>query len=331
MRLHWGRIILSGIAVILLCVDLILFAVYGHINSEEYILANLPPKPVDETPPVITLRGNEEMTVAINSTFEDPGVDSYDIRGEVVIDIDNPVDTSKEGEYTIKYTSTDESGNTNSVERKVKVIQSNGVIYLTFDDGPGAYTDRLLDILAKYNVKATFFVTGSGSDDLIKREYDEGHAIGLHTYSHNYAYIYSDMNNFFDDLYRVQNRVKDITGYESKLMRFPGGSSNTVSTRYDGGQRIMSKLASEVENRGFSYFDWNITSGDAGETTSSDSVYSRVVNNLKYGGSSVVLQHDIKGFSVDAVERIIQYGLDHGFVFAPLTTDSFTAHHGINN
>ena len=93
----------------------------------------------------------------------------------------------------------------------------------------------------------------------------------------------------------------------------------------------MSKLVNDVTDRGFTYFDWNISSGDAGQTTSSNVVYENVINALKYGGSSVVLQHDIKGFSVDAVERIIQFGFDNGFVFKPLTSDSFTAHHGVNN
>lgn len=209
--------------------------------------------------------------------------------------------------------------------------KSNGTIYLTFDDGPGAHTARLLDILKKYNVKVTFFVTGSGDDALIAREYNEGHAIGLHTFSHNYTYVYSSIDNFFADLYKIQERVKNITGYTSYLMRFPGGSSNTVSARHDGGIRIMSKLAAEVGKRGFTYFDWNISSGDAGGATSADAVYQNVVNRVRPGGSFVVLQHDIKGFSVDAVERIINWGLANGYTFDKLSASSPAAHHGINN
>ena len=93
----------------------------------------------------------------------------------------------------------------------------------------------------------------------------------------------------------------------------------------------MSKLTREVEAKGFVYFDWNVTSGDAGETTSSDQVYQNVIYKLKEGGSSVVLQHDIKGFSVAAVERIIKYGLTNGYTFDKLNTSSFAAHHRINN
>ncbi len=93
----------------------------------------------------------------------------------------------------------------------------------------------------------------------------------------------------------------------------------------------MSKLTKSVQERGFTYFDWNITSGDAGGAYTSTQVYNNVISRLGKGGSYVVLQHDIKGFSVDAVEGIINYGLSHGYIFAPLTASSFNAHHGVNN
>ncbi len=330
-RFHWCRRVFLVLVVVLWLVNAILISNSSFLNSDVYIKANIPGTPPDETPPTIILKGGEVVNVAVGTNFEDPGVEAEDVRSETVVTQEGEVDTNVVGEYTIKYTATDEQNNSASATRTVKVLEPAGVIYLTFDDGPGAYTAQLLDILAKYNVKATFFVTGNGSDDMIKREYDEGHAVGLHTFSHNYSYIYTSMDNFFADLYKVQERVKDITGYTSMLMRFPGGSSNTVSTRYDGHSRIMSQLVQEVESRGFTYFDWNVTSGDAAGVTTADGVYDRVVNGLKYGGSSVVLQHDIKDFSVDAVERIIQYGLYNGFIFAKLNPSSFTAHHGVNN
>lgn len=204
------------------------------------------------------------------------------------------------------------------------------IIYLTFDDGPGPYTAKLLDVLKKYNVKATFFVTRAGDDALITREYNEGHTVGLHSFTHDYAYIYSSIESFFDDLYSIQARVKNATGITSTLTRFPGGSSNLISARYDGGSHIMSYLADELTRRGFTYFDWNISSGDAGGASSPGEVYENVVNSLK-PDFSVVLQHDIKDFSVDAVEDIIKYGQNNGYTFKRLEAGSFTAHHGINN
>ncbi len=113
-------------------------------------------------------------------------------------------------------------------------------------------------------------------------------------------------------------------------MRFPGGSSNTISAKYNRG--IMSRLVGEVGARGFIYFDWNVSSGDAGGTTTSTGVYNNVVNQLgRYRGGAVVLQHDIKSFSVDAVESILKYGQEHGFSFQRLTAESFTAHHSVLN
>ena len=135
------------------------------------------------------------------------------------------------------------------------------VIYLTFDDGPSRNTSYILDVLKSENVKATFFITGKGSDYIIKREYEEGHSIGLHTYSHNYKAIYSKVDAYFKDIEAVNQRLCDITTTRSKIVRFAGGSSNTISRRYKKG--IMSELTKEVIARGYKYYDWNIDSGDA--------------------------------------------------------------------
>ena len=288
---------------------------------------------MDTLAPEITLNGDIYTTILVEKgDYEELGATAIDDCDGVEIRIDGTVDATKIGQYTVTYSSEDNSGNVATATRTINVIPENrGTVYLTFDDGPGPYTAELLDVLKKYNVKVTFFVTGRGDDSLILREYQEGHTIGLHTYTHDYAYIYQNVDTFFDDLYRVQERVKNITGYTSYLMRFPGGSSNTVSRRYDGGAHIMSQLVGEVENRGFTYFDWNISSGDAASASSPEEVFENVVYSLKDGGDSVVLQHDIKDFSVASVEQIIQYCLSNGYKFATLDKSSFTAHHGVNN
>ena len=146
--------------------------------------------------------------------------------------------------------------------------------------------------LKEEGIKATFFVTNSGPDELIKREYDEGHAVGLHTASHNYSIVYNSVDSYFRDLGSVSDRVKRITGVESKIIRFPGGSSNTVSRRYVPG--IMSTLTSEVINRGYRYYDWNLSSGDAvgGAPPSSNDIYNNVVSRLSKDRVNMVLMHD---------------------------------------
>ena len=286
----------------------------------------------DKIGPVITLNGSQTKNMIVGQAFNDEGATATDNCDEnIEVTSENNVNTSQAGTYKVIYKAKDKSGNETSIERTVNVTSiQNGkrIVYLTFDDGPSQYTAQLLDVLKKYNVKVTFFVTGKGDDAIILREYQEGHKVALHTYSHNYATIYASEQAYYNDLYAIQNRVKNITGYTSNLIRFPGGSSNTVSKNYNRG--IMTRLARDVQNKGFHYFDWNVSSGDAGAASTSDQVYNNVVSSLKEG-SSIVLQHDTQKFSIDAVERIIQYGNENGYTFATLDENSPTAHHGTNN
>ncbi len=297
-------------------------------KAEKVLLAQVK----DDTPPTIELNGDTDYSVLVGTEFALPKPTATDdCDGEIAIKTTGTYDVNAAGHYVINHEATDTSGNITTATQTVNVTTNSGVIYLTFDDGPGADTGRLLDILKAYNVKATFFVTNRGDDSLILREYNEGHAVGLHSATHDYAYIYSSVDNYFADLTAVQQRVKNITGYTSHLLRFPGGSSNTVSRNYDGGTRIMSTLTSMVKEKGFTYFDWNLSSGDAGSVYTADAVYWNVVNRLQPNRDWVILQHDIKGFSVDAVERIIQYGKAQGFTFKKLDESSFTAAHGVLN
>lgn len=274
----------------------------------------------DEEAPKITINGNKNMSHILGVKYNDKGVsvtDNCDDNLEVTTS--GEVNVNKEGTYSINYSVTDSSGNKSEATRKVTVKQKTPgtrVIYLTFDDGPSSYTNELLDVLKKYNVKATFFVTCKGDDSIIKREYNEGHTVALHTCSHDYKQVYASYDAYFKDLNNVKARVKKITGYDANIIRFPGGTSNSVSPNIS-----MKSLAKQVVNKGYYYFDWNISSGDAGGATTSDAVYNNVTTMLK-SGTSVVLQHDTKKFSIQAVERIIQYGLANGYTFERLTTTS---------
>ena len=165
---------------------------------------------------------------------------------------------------------------------------------------------------------------------MIKREYNEGHTVGIHSYTHSYSYIYASVDNYFEDLTNMQNKIYNLTGYKTMIVRFPGGSSNTISKNYDNGSHIMSKLAQMLSAKGYRYFDWNVLSGDAGETTDTKQIVKNVTSSLK-DGTSVVLQHDTKNFSVNAVEDIIKYGIENGYSFLPLTMDSPSVEHNINN
>ena len=292
----------------------------------------IPAEIKDTAAPVINLNGDSSYVVLVGNPLTVPAATATDnCDGEIAVETSGAYDVNTAGNYMLEYTATDSSGNTTTARRDVNVTTNSGIIYLTFDDGPGPYTERLLDILKQYNVKATFFVTAAGSDATLKREFDEGHAIGLHSFSHSYADIYRSPDAYFNDLALINQRVQNVTGQATHLLRFPGGTSNTISRNYDGGTRIMSQLVNMVKERGYTYFDWNLSSGDAGSVYTADAVYNTVVTRLAPNQNWVILQHDIKDFSVDAVERIIQYGKAQGFTFKKLDEDSFTAAHGVLN
>ena len=159
------------------------------------------------------------------------------------------------------------------------------VVYLTFDDGPSSQTPRVLEILDRYNAKATFFVTAQYPDSFgyIKEAYDKGHTIGLHTASHNYADVYYSDAAYFADLDRIGAIVKSQIGYVPAFMRFPGGASNTISANYSKG--IMSRLSDQLLAKGYQYYDWNASSGDGG-TVNRDQAYN---NAIKGNGQDYVV------------------------------------------
>ena len=211
-----------------------------------------------------------------------------------------------------------------------QLIERGKVIYLTFDDGPTRHTAELLDILAKYNVKATFFVTGESRDyvGLIGRAKEEGHTVGIHCFYHDYKTVYASEQAYFADMQMIDDLIFEQTGERAELVRFPGGSSNQVS-RFNKG--IMTRLTKLVEEKGYRYFDWNVLSGDAGETRETAEIIQNIKEGILKKDIAVVLQHDIYDYSIAAVEAIIVWGMENGYVFLPLTMDSPTIHHPIAN
>ena len=312
---------------------------------------------VDEEPPILEVDSDENISIYVGDEYKEPifkATDNYDgditDKAEKTGEVDNKTAGIYEINYSVKDSSLNEASKKITVEVKVRPVQTNnknnnnnvtyntssnmscgtpGVIYLTFDDGPNnTYTPVILDVLKKYGVKATFFITSSGSDDLVKREYDEGHAVGIHTSTHQYNVVYASDEAFWNDMNIVKDRIERITGVSPTLMRFPGGSSNTVSRHYSVG--IMGRLASQIEEKGYGYFDWNISSGDAGGTTDPNVEYNNVVNALSKSRGNVILMHDIKYHTSQAIDSIVKYGIENGYTFDVLNT-SIICHQAINN
>ena len=296
----------------------------------------------DRTPPELTLNGGTKVSFYVGETWRDSYKAVDDADGDITdrVKIKGSVDDSKPGTYTLKYSVKDSWGNKTKAERKVTVKRivndeskaaSGKVIYLTFDDGPGPYTEDLLAILKKYKVRATFFVTHGFPkyEDMIGKEAAAGHTVAVHTYTHDYGQIYASTDAYWSDFNRMNDIVEDQTGKRTTLFRFPGGSSNTVSANYSSG--IMTKLVKQAADKGYTYFDWNVSSGDAGGTTSPSGVYSNCVAGVSSHDTSVILCHDIKSYTVEAMEDFIEWALKEGYTFLPLSPYSPTAHHGVNN
>ena len=178
----------------------------------------------------------------------------------------------------------------NSAEDNLADANDTLKVYLTFDDGPSDNTDRILDILDDYNVKATFFVNGRTDDHskkMYKRIVKEGHTLGMHSYSHKYSEVYASLASFKKDFEKIQNLLYDVTGVVSTYYRFPGGSSNRVSNS------DMSEFIKYLNQQDITYFDWNVMCGDA--TTSGytkDDLVENVMKDVVKYKTSVVLMHE---------------------------------------
>lgn len=201
-------------------------------------------------------------------------------------------------------------------------------VYLTFDDGPSKYTDDILDILDRYEVKATFFVVGKDSDsarEAMQEIVARGHTLGMHSYSHKYKEIYNSMEDFVEDYEKIRDYLYEVTGVESKVYRFPGGSSNSVS------DIDMEEFADYLDTQGVRFFDWNISSGDGGKALLSVKTLVRnSTEDIERFGTSVILMHDsaAKSTTVDALPTIIETILAlEDTVILPITEDTELVQH----
>ena len=191
-----------------------------------------------------------------------------------------------------------------------EVLKEGRRVYLTFDDGPSCYTNDILDILKEYDIKATFFVVGKTDEESLeayKRIVNEGHTLGIHSYSHKYNEIYKSVDAYAADLRKLQELIYDTTGTWSRYTRFPGGSSNTVSAVN------MQLLMEYLEEQGIVYYDWNVSSGDAkvGYISVQD-IVDNVMGNVEKHDNAIVLMLDAsdKKTTVEALPIIIEQILE---------------------
>lgn len=192
------------------------------------------------------------------------------------------------------------------------------VIYLTFDDGPSIMTNKVLDILKQNNVKATFFIIGNqipDNEEVIKRIYDEGHSIGLHTYTHKYNNIYRNKDNFIKEMMTTSDMIKKITGVESHIIRFPGGSR----------RHLNDKFLQQLHENNFKIYDWNIQASDGiNAKTSPYKLFKETTKNPEHLNSIILLMHCdyMHKNTCIALPNIINYYKTQGYEFKPITEDT---------
>lgn len=224
----------------------------------------------------------------------------------------------------------------NESQLEIKDIEVNGGawtdsseirrVYLTFDDGPSTYTDKILDILNEYGVKATFFVVGKeGYNEQYQRIVKEGHTLGMHSFSHKFQEIYQSVDSYKYDLNRLHDFLFEVAGVNCDIVRFPGGSSNKAS-KVD-----MHDLISYLNDENLTYYDWNVSSGDAsGVYLSADQIADNVLNNVWKYDSVIVLMHDssAKYTTVEALPIIIEKILEsENTVLLPISEDTLPIQH----
>ncbi|MBQ8062854.1 MAG: polysaccharide deacetylase [Clostridia bacterium] len=232
-------------------------------------------------------------------------------------------DFSKNGTYS--------KGGVNYTLKGGKVQGNGKTIFLTFDDGPAQYTDQLLSILDKYGIKVTFFVTNCYPKYQydIQKEFQAGHAVALHTYTHNYGTVYKSTSAYWNDFEKMENVISKQTGHRVTMFRFPGGSSNTVSRKYCSG--VMTSLTRQAGQKGLTYYDWTVDSNDAGGTKTSDGIYNNISRGVANHKQSIVLCHDVKSYTVNAMDRTIKWALQNGYTFRTLQPGGYTVHQKVAN
>ncbi len=290
-------------------------------------------KVVDKTAPVIHLQGANTLYAKDPRNLEglEKGVivtDNYDKDIKV-----SRRDTNKisDIEYEFVYTAIDSSGNIAIAKRKIVI--ATGVICLTFDDGPSSVTPQVLDALKENNVKATFFIVdySEQSKSTIQRIIDEGHTLAIHGMSHDYAKIYSSAEAVTDNFTSLQEKIKKDFNYNAKYVRFPGGSSNTISSNYCEG--VMTEAVKKVQEEGLEYYDWNVDVDDAGSARTSKQIYNNFVDGILPEIENIVLMHDGEGHepTAEVLQEIISYAKENGYIFTAISENTTPVQHSVNN
>ncbi|MGM9869769.1 MAG: polysaccharide deacetylase family protein [Muribaculaceae bacterium] len=288
----------------------------------------------DTIAPTLTTRGPMMIMEGEphDSTFLTKGIKYSDNSGLVRLTIDSSaVDWNRRGIYNVVYAATDSAHNVTTVTEQLRVVgKDEKIIYLTFDDGPSVCTDDILRILKEENVKATFFVTAQFTPYLSKLTdiSRDGHEVAIHTYSHNFK-MYQSIENYFDDLNKIKEVIIKYTGKSPRIMRHPGGSSNTIFKKYNRDPQFMDRLCVALLDSGYQFVDWNLDSRDASGNNVPVNVLVRSACQTSHH-IQCLLMHDTgaKRTTVQALPQIIRFFKQQGYEFGVINSVDYVCWHG---
>ncbi len=197
--------------------------------------------------------------------------------------------------------------------------EDSGTIYLTFDDGPSDRTLDILEILNRYDIKATFFFSGGNGEkeqEIMKQVAEAGHTVGVHSISHDYEKVYASVESYLDDFYETYMSIYNATGIKPQIFRFPGGSINNYN------RFTYMQIIAEMTRRGFVYYDWNVSGEDAVHGANWTSIYNNIISGIQSNTAdrAIVLLHDSqsKEATVLVLEDVIDRLLADGYKFDKL-------------
>lgn len=243
------------------------------------------------------------------------------VLGNAEVDTNSATSTEKDTTETTsdgEQNAASQEGDAKETQQDSVVANSNGKrVYLTFDDGPSIYTGQILDVLKANDVKATFFVIGRDEEfyDYYKRIVDEGHTIGMHSYTHVYQDFYESKESFAEELTKLNDLIYNVTGTKSTIFRFPGGSSNSVSSL------SIEEYIDYLNENDIDYYDWNSLSGDAVTNgLSPEQLVNNIMNDVSQNEDSIVLMHDLQTThtTVESLQLLIDTLKTEGYEILPI-------------
>lgn len=204
-----------------------------------------------------------------------------------------------------------------AMKHRVFKTEPAKIAYLTIDDGPSSNTVRILKTLQNEGVKATFFVIGRQVEQypgLLKQAFEQGNAIGNHTYSHNYSEIYINPEGYLANIKKNEDLIYKLIGIRPKIIRTPGGTQGNFHIRY----------YNAVDAADYLVYDWNVSTGDAAAPlVPADQIVRNVMEQVPGKDRVIILMHDAPGktTTADALPRIIQFLKQQGYEFGVLTPE----------